>query len=497
MGFRGRTLSATPSLPFISWEAQGRNAAPLLETVHSVVIAGQDAAAAAAFALGVARVHGSVRRVAIADLVGEVAPLQTLVTGDDAHGISDSFLYGVSLNKIAQPLEGSGNVFLMPSGTEPVATEMVYRNDRWRKLAAGFEQVGALLLVVAVPGTPGFDELCSYIGAVFPIGDLSVSLTSGARVIAIPRATPKEVERVAAKARAAGSEDPEARRTRLIAAAFAMIAIALLVGLMWPRILERLPDSIARYLPGYHATPGAGTITNSAPPAPDSARTRGDSGLVAMTRDSSVVRDTTAGTPSNDPGVTSNGAPQPAPAPPAALDVPVASTGTGGALVVANPQDSLRAAAYAVYVQAASTRNAAIPEGRVQNMPALAISPVLLGDASHWYRSTIGASDDAAGARALIDRLRAALVIGATSGSIVRVPYAFRLDQGLAPDAVSSALLGYQKRGISAYALQQNNGRVTLFTGAHESVVQAAVLADSLRRMGITPVLVYRTGRAF
>lgn len=61
----------------------------------------------------------------------------------------------MSLNKIARPMRDAENVFVMPSGTEPVDHESVYANDRWRRLAAGFHQVGALLIVVARPSTAG------------------------------------------------------------------------------------------------------------------------------------------------------------------------------------------------------------------------------------------------------------------------------------------------------------------------------------------------------
>ncbi|MDQ8163630.1 MAG: hypothetical protein P3C10_13715, partial [Gemmatimonadota bacterium] len=138
------------------WEMEGRRVAPLLDGLCAVVIAAVDAAAATSLALGVARAQGLRRRVAVADLIGEAPAIEALVSGDDPHGISDSFLYGVSLNKIARPMRDTDNVFLMPSGTEAVALETVYANDRWRRLAAGFHQVGALLVVVANPATPGF-----------------------------------------------------------------------------------------------------------------------------------------------------------------------------------------------------------------------------------------------------------------------------------------------------------------------------------------------------
>ena len=452
------------SPPPISWEVLGRNAASLLDSVNAVVIAAHDPVAAASFALGIARVHGSSRRVAIADLVGEVAPLQALVTGDDGHGISDSFLYGVSLNKIARPLEGSGNVFLMPSGTESVANETVYRNERWRKLAAGFHQVGALLLVVAVPETTGFAELCSYVGAVFPIGEPAPHAPVGVPVIALPRPTAPEVERVVAKARAVGSEDSKSRNTKLIAAAFAVIAIAIIVGVLWSRILQMLPASVAKVL-----SPGAAATTLAV--ATDSVTAVSANGRVSHTPTTTI---------------------------PAEGDSSSPLVRSGGGLTVANPQDSLVASAFAVYLVAGSTRESATPESRIQSLPAVAISPVILdGDSVQWFRVTVGASEDRSSAEALLARLRTAKILGQASGTIVRVPFAFRLEEGVSPESAPRLIADYDKRGIAAYALKQSDGRVSLFTGAHETVQQARYLADSLRTQGVKAVLVYRTGRAF
>ncbi|MFO0096133.1 MAG: hypothetical protein ACK54K_17730, partial [Gemmatimonadaceae bacterium] len=135
----------TPGIVPNSWEVEGRRLAPLLDGVDAVVIAGNDPAAAASAAIGVARMQGQRRRVAVADLVGEAPAIEALLTGDAPHGIADSFLYGVSLNKIARPMREADNVFLMPSGTEPVDHEGVYANERWRRLAAGFDQVGGLV----------------------------------------------------------------------------------------------------------------------------------------------------------------------------------------------------------------------------------------------------------------------------------------------------------------------------------------------------------------
>ena len=315
---------------------------------------------------------------------------------------------------------------------------------------------GALLLVVAVPNTPGFAELCGFIGAVFPIGDPAPATPAGVQVIAAPKPMPPEVVRVVAKAREVGNEDAGSRRNKLIAVALLTVALALMVGILWPSIMSRLPQGISQYLMG------SGTVAKS-----DSTR-----------QDSAGVGPPVAA------GVDST--------------MPAAVLTARSAVGVANPEDSASAAAFAVYLVAASTRETATPEARIQSLPAVAISPVILdGDSVQWFRVTVGASVDQAGANALLARLRTAQILGQSSGTILKVPYAFRLEEGLSVEAAPRLIADYEKRGISAYALKQDDGRVTLFTGAHETVEQAAFLADSLRTQGVKAVLVYRTGRAF
>ena len=87
------------SLP--DWAERGRELGATLDACHAIVVAGADPVATAEVALGIARVQAAHRRVAVADLIGEAPPLQSLVTGDDPHGIVDSFLFGVSLNRVA------------------------------------------------------------------------------------------------------------------------------------------------------------------------------------------------------------------------------------------------------------------------------------------------------------------------------------------------------------------------------------------------------------
>ncbi len=476
------------------WEMEGRRVAPLLDGLCAVVIAAGDAAAATSLALGVARAQGLRRRVAVADLIGEAPAIEALVSGDDPHGISDSFLYGVSLNKIARPMRDTDNVFLMPSGTEAVALETVYANERWRRLAAGFHQVGALLVVVANPATPGFAELCAYVGALMPVGGTAFPVPPGVPLIspppAIAPAPPPDVltstetrapepdvraqltRAAAARARAAAAENASSRRTRLIALVAVLGAVAVAVGAFYPQLLSRLPAPLVALITGRTPTPDSAAIV--VPPTPMDTTVRIDSTVPGAIPVDSVWRDST-GAPM--PGATADSARAPS--------IP---------LVLENPADSTGAARYAVYFATANTRAAAMPDARIRALDAVALSPVADGD-EQWFRVTVGASATRAQAESLLTKLRTQNIVG--SGSIVSVPFALRLERNVTPTQVPARLADLAARGIIAYALLQPTGGAHVYTGAFESPSQATVLADSLRALRIAPVLVYRTGRAF
>lgn len=456
------------------WEVEGRRLAPLLDSVCAVVIAANDPSVAVSVAIGVARAHGQRRRVAIADLIGESPAIESQITGDDPHGIADSFLYGVSLNKIARPMQGADNVFLMPSGTESVDHQDVYANDRWRRLAAGFHQVGALLIVVARPQVPGFADLCGYVGALMPVGETAFPAPPGIPLIAPPApppppaAEPSDPPKRESKARAreAAQHDADTRRRRLWILLILLAAVVAAVAALWPQISERLPAPIVALLSGKDPQPDSSTLV--VPPTPMANVPVRDS----LLRDSlgNVIGDSTR----SDSTATESVASPP--------------------LSIANPSDSASAARYAVYFATANTRAAAMPDPKVRALEAVALSPVMEGS-EQWYRVTVGAAAARTDAEALLARLRGEKIIG--SGSIVSVPLAFRIETNVTGSLVPTRLAALASRGVIAYALRQNDGSATIYTGAYETPSQATALADSLRVAGVAPVLVYRTGRAF
>lgn len=454
-------MTGTSDFAGASWEDEGARLAPLLDDVYATVIAGTDSDAAASIAVGIARAQGARRRVAIADLIGESRPLEALLVGDDPHGVSDSFLYGVSLNKIARPIDATGAVFLMPSGTESVANEQVYANERWRRLAAGFHQVGALLLIVAVPGTPGFAELCGFIGALMPVGATAFPVPPGVRLIAPapPPPPPSPVvptprRESTARARAIAAENDATRRRRTISFVLGLAAVAIVLGVA---LKPYLPP---RFLAMFSRAQAPGDTSSLVQSPVQRVDSLSDSAR-ALARDSAAAVADSLRPP----------------------------------LEVANPADSLRAARYAIYFSSANNRDAAMPDQYVMSLPGVAMS-LVPEDGMLWYRVTVGASTNQRVIMAMLNDLRARKVIGA-SGDVLEVPYAFRLEDSVRVADVPGRLTEYTNRGIMAYALRQPNGQAMVYTGAFESPTQANVLADSLQKIGITPVLVYRTGRTY
>ncbi len=180
----GKTTKAPADDLGSLWEAAGRKIAPMLGSFSAAIITSSEELAAAYVAIGIGLSEAEHRRVAIADLVGEVEPIQSLVSSEDPHGISDSFTYGVSLNKIAQPIDTTGNLFVMPSGTGSVLDPEIFRNTRWQRLANGFREVGALLLIVAPSDAPGLKELIGQMDGVVLVGDHDLPAAPYAQVLA-------------------------------------------------------------------------------------------------------------------------------------------------------------------------------------------------------------------------------------------------------------------------------------------------------------------------
>jgi len=132
-----------------AWEQEGQRISPALDFRASALIVGSDPVAAAEVALGIARAQARRRRVCVADVVGELKPIEDLIPFDFEYGLMDAFFQGVSLNKVAFPVDPARNLLLLPSGPKPIDHDGILASARWASLAAGFRDAGALLLVIA------------------------------------------------------------------------------------------------------------------------------------------------------------------------------------------------------------------------------------------------------------------------------------------------------------------------------------------------------------
>ena len=442
------------------WAERGRELGATLNACHAIVVVGSDHIATAEVALAIARVQSPMRRVAVADLIGEVAPLQSLVTGDDPHGIVDSFVFGVSLNKIAHAVADAGQLFVMPSGASPIEHEELLPNPRWRRLSGGFRAEGALLILVAPADAPRLLDLVDATDGVIIVGDAVPPDVPVAQSLAWLRTRKTARPSIAGPAPLAIIEEtrtkPRERQRRMFAAA---AGILLTIGLGATAIWIASRPVVKSEKPA-----GAG-ISEPAPTAPSTA--------------SMLSKDTTTPVaPPRDSLSAAGASPLP------------------GALLVSNIADSSRASQWTVILGQTSTPAAAILDlrGRYETVPA---GTYEFDARTHVFSLVAGAFASRTSAESLLVQLRNHKIIGPTAGVVTALPFAFLVQADVPAADVSERLKNFAGRGKPVYALRQPSGTANLYFGAYESA-RVAMLAESLvREAGFTPTLAYRIGRVF
>jgi hypothetical protein len=432
------------------WEAAGAALGDSLGAYTSLVVIGTDPVTTGLVAVGMARAQARTRRVAVGDLFAESPPIQALVTSDDPHGLVDSFLYGVSLSRIAHEVPDAGQLFVMPSGTEPPTYDEILPNPRWHRLTAGFREVGALLVLAVPASAPHIEDLVAATDGAILVGEavprkLPVSLVVS--TVREPRPEP-DVGTPPSTPRPARRWTP---RQRLAAIGGVALTLVLAFVAFW---LATRPISIASR--GHTRVPQ--TVDTAHPRSV--LTVNGDSTGRDTSRDSAAVGPIVA-----VPSVT-------------------------------NP-DSAGALAWAVELSIANTQAGAILDVQQYstNLPAVTFSPVLIQGA-RWFKILSGAFATVAGADSLLRSLRQRGYLTQDAGKVVRVPYAFQIDK-LTPSAVQGVAAMHAVHGLPVYALRQNDGSVSLLAGAFQSADEASLYAESLHASGIVPKLVFRKGRMF
>ncbi|HWL39279.1 MAG TPA: hypothetical protein VNO75_03500 [Gemmatimonadaceae bacterium] len=421
----------------VAWEDAGRQIAPILGAYAAVVVSSSDPVVAAHVALGIARAETTRRRVVLGDLVGDLAPLQSLLVDDDPHGISDSILYGVSFNKIGRPVEGTANLLVMPSGTEPVMTAEIFGSSRWKRMGAAYAEAGALLLLVAKSDSPGLGELIDQLDGAVVVRDSSLPGAPSALILARVM-SPTKTLKVPFLRDVDITPLHTHRRPIAVAGGAAILLVLLTGGVMF---LRGRPDSESSV-----AATRSTSIAAAVPSAPV------DSLLAA---------------PPVNPSESASAAAF-------AVELLVANTPEGANFVLRRDNASL---------------------------PSATLAPTPIGpERTTWYKVIAGAYTRRDEADSLLRALRASKVLNDSAGGILRLPLALLVDsvgsQGGIDEAVAGAVRKYTAQRLPVYALMQPDGGAMLYAGAFDSAANAGELLKTLREAGLRPALAYRTGRA-
>lgn len=444
------TTTAQPSASEFDWEAAGRALGASLDKLHAIAVLGASDTETARVALGIAKLQAKKRRVAIGDLLGDAPPFQPLIK-DDTQGLADVFEYGLSLDRVAQRIEGEGELFILPSGAFVSDYAEVMSNRRWSKLAAGFRQEQGLLIIAANVATPDIENLVLQLEGAVLVGNLAPSKLPLARVLGAVRGPYTEV--LPAKAATPPARPKYVVRApmplwKMLAYVFFVMAIAAsLVGVWWVYRPFRNAEWAPEWLKG--------------PKRPD---------------DPLVVR-----------GLDTAG-----------VAGPDSMMATARWLGLRTARDSASRAPYGIGLITFNTQDGALLEltRNSSSLRAGTFTPVLIRG-THWFRVVAGAYPDSAAAAALLDTLRARGASDAGRAVIEPFPYALLIERDVADAAVASRVAAFRARRLPAYALLQSDGTARVYAGAFKTPAEAVALYQVMKDAGIQTSLAFRTGRVY
>jgi hypothetical protein len=400
------------------------------------------------------------RNVALIDLSLE-HPL--LDPHPPSEGIVDAFLYGASLNHVAQAQDVAGLYFVSAGSYAANPTE-VWESPRWSRLAMGFAQEGALLLALVPPSALS-----------------RCTLNPDALVVLAPRGYNHE-------------DEPEPGIAHQLATGVPTMTVvwdpeiappgAQAAPEFRPVAVEELPTP-SKDSPVVQEPEPALSGAPSIPAVRDRGLKTGTRRLLLAAPPIAVI---VVGvsfwlTAGKDAGQDANIAPRPVIAASAPV-VDEADRDRGDTLFysvqVAAFNAAQRAIAYAVELE--------------RDDLAAAVTPVRIGNQGIWFRVILGLFPHATAADSVLQVLWQRGVVERRQGNILRTPQA--LDLGSRPTVAEarSEVSGLRARGIPAYIVRAPTGSAQILVGAFEAPEQAAVAESLLVQAGITANLVTRLG---
>ncbi|MEO5567534.1 MAG: SPOR domain-containing protein [Gemmatimonadaceae bacterium] len=470
------------------WLAEGRTLGLTLGHSHAVLVAGGDADATADVALGIAETQSAGRHVVLGDLSANTARFASLVADDDPHGLVDAFDYGISLGRVARPVDGHHNLHFAPTGAIAPDYPELLAHPRWSKLLTAFTDADHLLVIVIPVDTVGLDDFVRHFDGLVLVDSRTPAGIDESRVIAnvvLGPIAPPRIEPVVEQPTPTPTPAPTPAPTPVVRKK----AITKPVPVTKPAPDAPIPVPPQPVKPvAIPAAPVArptGVFTAFAKPAGYGA---GLSILAAF-----IIfwfMNQPFGDDDSRPLI-----PGPLPQVPRAQP-PAASKPADPNQ--ANPADS-GGAVYAVRMLSANTLNGAILKLQEfgASMPAATFAEVDKSGRT-WYEVLTGAFTTRGGADSLLTSLRSAGHLDSISpGVVVRAPYAVLIDSVRMSASVSDLLVSLRMRQLPVYALQQRNDWVWVVAGAFETRAHADAYREKIRASGQPADVVIRKGRMF
>jgi hypothetical protein len=110
------------------------------------------------------------RRILLADLALAQPALHRALGIENGEGMSDAFLFGSSVLRVARPLHERGFLFV-PAGTATANPEAVAASPRWASLVDACERISATIVVFLPSNLPGGEHLLAQASDVFLLTD--------------------------------------------------------------------------------------------------------------------------------------------------------------------------------------------------------------------------------------------------------------------------------------------------------------------------------------